>query len=243
MAAATSWDPGSEMPGMPASLTTATVFPLSIQPTTCAMRCTSLCACRETSRPGAVLRPQALSKRASTTGVLTTDQISLVQCPGGTRREVAQIANRGGDQDQDSGHCVRHATKRISSVSPTARPQRSKEPASASRTLLTLPRGKHMRQGSSLRVLHHSEIGIELGHIDRHSHHEGVHRTDSGEVHGTVVGPLAQEPFASFSPEIRLFQRRTAPRHRAAPRPLSSVNSTHVGDRLDHATEPIVRAE
>ncbi len=113
--------PGSEMPGVPASLTTATVPPAA----------THACT-RSTPRPLVVPMQgqESIAVRSSRryahrreegpgpAGVLTADQIRHLQNLPGPGREIAEIPDGGGHQDQPAARTPRrvaHSTSRMSS--------------------------------------------------------------------------------------------------------------------------------
>ena len=68
-------------------------------------------------------------QRSGAAGVLAADERDGVEHLDRTRREVAEVADRRGDEPEGAAHGVR-----ISTTSPTRRPQRENAPASASIT-------------------------------------------------------------------------------------------------------------
>ena len=65
-------------------------------------------------------------------GVLAADQVRFSQRPGGPRAQVAEVADRRGDDDERAPSLL--AQLLTSSWSPTRRPQRSKAPQPARST-------------------------------------------------------------------------------------------------------------
>ncbi len=101
--AAASWPanhaPGSEMPGVPASLTTATVPPAPTHEATRSSRSASLCPCKDSSRLPA-RDPARRQERTGAPRVLTADQIGLRQHGLRPGREVSQVPDRRRHEDE-----------------------------------------------------------------------------------------------------------------------------------------------
>ena len=91
MHARTSAKPGSEISGMPASETSATVSPARIRATSSRARARSLCSCKLTSRaPDAV----AIEQHARVARVLAGDHVGLAQRREHAQRHVLEVADR-----------------------------------------------------------------------------------------------------------------------------------------------------
>ena len=105
--AAASWAashaPGSEMPGVPASLTTATVAAArDARRRRARAGAASLCPCSESRRspPAARRDAQGRQQGPGAAGVLAADQVGLGQHVPGPGREVAQVPYRRRHEDQ-----------------------------------------------------------------------------------------------------------------------------------------------
>ena len=90
------------MPGMPASVTYATRMPALIASTIhCAPR-RSLWACTARRRPAAGM-PACVSNARVPAGVFRGDEVGVAQRVDRARREVAEIADRGGNEHETGG--------------------------------------------------------------------------------------------------------------------------------------------
>ena len=113
-AAATSRSPGSEMPGMPASLTTATRSPRSRRASTSATAPASVWSFT-TSSTGAP-HTDVGEQPPGAPGVLARHRVGAAELLDGPGRQVAEVADRRADEHEGAAH-------RSSRRSPTRTPQ------------------------------------------------------------------------------------------------------------------------
>ena len=169
------------MPGVPASLTTATVAaaghrgrdPVRGAPP----RCDRAATAGGRRGPPAGM-PERREQGPGAAGVLAADQVGLGQDVARPGREVAEVPDRRGHEDEPAAPLAAHGpsltaplgTSRTSSWSPTRTPQRSSAPASVSTTL----RAARPPSGHPPRLepghAHHGQVGREEGHVDGELH-------------------------------------------------------------------------
>ena len=159
-AARTSRSPGSEMPGMPASVTTATRSPAASRSSTPPMaRCLGVVVDHDER---ASVHPGVLQQPPGAPGVLAADGVGVAERLDGARRQVAQVADRRADE---------HERHRVSPAARAgrrrARSQRANEPASASSTAWARSTGRVSRWRARRAIRSTTRSRVAPRHVER----------------------------------------------------------------------------
>src|SRR5580658_5253563 len=192
-AAATTNAPGSEIPGVPASETTATVFPSCTQASTWGARADSLCSWSDTRRPPPAT-PTALSRarvrRVSSQQMTSAAaRVSMARAEMSPRLPIGVATSTSEPRRAAASSAGGTELERVpeSQAPAVERPgggleDRAGAPARQGEAPLREPHGRQ-----------HHQVGVEERHVEREAHGEGVHGPGAGEDEGTVEGGTTDE--------------------------------------------------